>query len=115
MKSIVKLFCFALLLSSFTLATKHLMKWKKIKTKEAASALIDQYIHTGDEIQTNYDFLNRERYDFIEMQGDTVIYYHSPYIPVHFGALVARKFMFTFHYQQKKLVNYEVEKALLGP
>ncbi|HTL83479.1 MAG TPA: hypothetical protein VL651_17305 [Bacteroidia bacterium] len=100
---------------AFNAAMKHQINWKKLDTKASVITAIDKYIHTGDDISTDYKFLENERHEFIQQNGDTSIFFHSPYIPVHFGAMVSRKWMFTFHYVDKKLTRYEVEEGLLGP
>jgi hypothetical protein len=91
------------------------IKWKKIESEEQARAEMDKKIFIGSNYDVDLKILTAEKHDYILGQGDTIIYYHSPYCPVHHLSLVSRKFMFTFHFKYKALQSYTVEKGLMGP
>lgn len=89
--------------------------WKKLDTEEKVRMEMDKKIFPGSDFDADYKILAAEKHEWLSAQGDTTILFHSPFIPVHVFSLVSRKWMFTFHFKEKKLVNYSVERGLLGP
>src|ERR1700690_1859607 len=95
---------FAIVISAtmiFAYGSDGRINWKKVTTEDEARAVMDKKILPQSNFDTDLSILSKEKRDFFEGDGDTIIYYNSPEIPVHFLSLVARKFMFKFHFKDK--------------
>lgn len=89
--------------------------WKKITTETDARVAMEPIIPAGSTFDADLKTLSAMKHSFCSGQGDTVIYFHSPEVPVHFMAMVVRKWMYTFHFEQSKMKNFTVEEGLTGP
>lgn len=113
MKKFVGIFLLILLTSFVNNGEK--IRWKKVKTEEQARNVMDKIILPGSNYDEDMKILACQKYSFFEGSGDTVIYFHSPEVPVHFAAFVVRKWMYLFRFSDKKLQAYTVKEGLTGP
>lgn len=105
-------------LSSFThytVSPPKKIRWKKVKTVEQARSGMDSLIKPGSHYSIDLMLLQHQRHSYIAGEGDSVIYFHSKEVPVHFLSFVVRKWMYTFHFVNKKMTSYEVKEGLTGP
>lgn len=76
---------------------------------------MDKLILPASNFEVDYTLLSHQKHEWLSAAGDSVIYFHSPYVSVHPLAMVARKWMYTFHFTAEKLTGFSVERGLLGP
>lgn len=107
---------FAIVFSFLTISSvSDKIHWKNLDTEGKVRNEIDKKIFPGSDFDADYKILSAEKHEWLSAQGDTTILFHSPFVPAHAFSMVSRKWMFTFHFKEKKLLNYKVEKGLLGP
>ena len=105
----------AILFVGLSFSSSHKIKWRHIESEEMARIEMDKLILPSSNFDVDYELLSQEKHEWLSAEGDSVIFFHSPYIPVQPFALVSKKWMYTFHFAEKKLTFYTVEKGLLGP
>ena len=104
------------LLSAFVMADRssaYRIKWKKVETVEQARSEMDKVILPGSDYNQDLALLRAQKSSYLSGSGDTVIYFHSKEVSA--GFMVAKKWMYTFHFVDRKMTSYTVEKGLTGP
>jgi hypothetical protein len=99
------------LLLSFSSSEKPI-KWKRLRTVEEVRAAIDGKISPKADIALVEAFVKNQKL-YYHVFEDTLINATSPSRSA--GFMISSCWLLTFHFKDKMLTKYEVEKGLTGP
>jgi hypothetical protein len=91
------------------------IKWRKVVTSAQAQTAMELLVPAESTFSSAVEILTAQKTDYFGRSGDTLLHFHSPYVPVRRLSWVARKWMYQLHFAGRKLVSVEVEEGLMGP
>jgi hypothetical protein len=87
------------------------INWKKIRTKVQAEQAMELLVPAETTFTSAAEILAAQKSDFYGLSADTLIYFHSPLVPVRPLSWVARKWMYQLHFADQNLVSVQVEEG----
>ena len=89
------------------------IRWKHLRTEQEVRTALIKIIPAKASMNQVSTFLLRERHDFFQSYGDSLIAFISPSEPA--GFLISRKWMMRFHFKADTLSLFTIREALTGP
>jgi hypothetical protein len=88
------------------------IRWKRLKTLAEVRSAIDAQIPPKADLSVVEAFVKKQKL-YYHVFEDTLINARSPDRPA--GFMISSCWLMTFHFKNKMLTEYKVEKGLTGP